>query len=120
MSKTVVFDFDGVIHSYTSGWCGVSEIPDPPVAGIKDAIGEIREAGYRVVVVSTRCAEPAGEQAVIDWLKRQKISVDGVSAQSRRAVCYIDDRAICFDGDAGALLEKIRGFKPWNRKEATP
>lgn len=62
MSKTVVFDFDGVIHSYTSGWCGVSEIPDPPVSGIKDAINAIREAGYRVVVVSTRCAEPAGDR----------------------------------------------------------
>ena len=120
MSKTVVFDFDGVIHSYTSGWCGVSEIPDPPVAGIKDAIGEIREAGYRVVVVSTRCAEPAGEQAVIDWLKRQKISVDGVSGTKPPAVCYRDDRAICFDGNAEALIGKIREFKPWNRKEATP
>ena len=120
MSKMVVFDFDGVIHSYTSGWCGVSEIPDPPVAGIKDAISKIREAGYRVVVVSTRCAEPAGEQSVIDWLKRQKISVDGVSSTKPPAVCYIDDRAICFDGDAETLLEKIREFKPWYKKEDTP
>lgn len=120
MSKTVVFDFDGVIHSYTSGWCGVSEIPDPPVAGIKDSISKIREAGYRVAVVSARCAEPAGEQAVIDWLKRQKISVDEVSSTKPPAVCYIDDRAILFDGDAETLLEKIQGFKPWYRKEATP
>ena len=46
--KTVVFDFDGVIHSYTSGWQGVCLIPDEPVIGIKEAIESIREAGlYR-------------------------------------------------------------------------
>ena len=54
--KTVVFDFDGVIHSYKSGWQGENIIPDPPVNGIKKAIDEIRSAGYEVIVVSTRCA----------------------------------------------------------------
>ena len=42
---TVVFDFDGVIHSYTSGWKGTTEIPDPPVPGIQEAIEHIRMAG---------------------------------------------------------------------------
>ena len=42
---TVVFDFDGVIHSYTSGWKGVAEIPDPPVPGIGEAIAELRQLG---------------------------------------------------------------------------
>ena len=38
MKKTVVFDFDGVIHSYTSGWKGESVITDPPVPRIKEAM----------------------------------------------------------------------------------
>ena len=42
--KTVVFDFDGVVHGYTSGWQGEDTIPDPPVPGIKEAIEEIRAA----------------------------------------------------------------------------
>ena len=29
MKQTVVFDFDGVIHSYTSGWKGATIIPEP-------------------------------------------------------------------------------------------
>ena len=49
MKKTVVFDFDGVIHSYTSGWKGATVIPDPPVEGIGDALKEIHDAGYEVV-----------------------------------------------------------------------
>lgn len=45
MKKTVVFDFDGVIHSYISGWKGIDNIPDEPVKGIKEKIERIREAG---------------------------------------------------------------------------
>ena len=50
--KTVVFDFDGVIHSYTSGWQGIGNIPDPVVPGIQSAISTLRMEGYEVIVVS--------------------------------------------------------------------
>lgn len=40
---TVCFDFDGVIHSYTSGWQGYDVIPDPPVDGISEALEAIHE-----------------------------------------------------------------------------
>lgn len=68
MAKTVVFDFDGVIHSYTSGWLGETTIPDPPVPGIREALKEIHGAGYEVVVVSTRCATAKGKGAIEAWL----------------------------------------------------
>lgn len=42
---TVVFDFDGVIHSYKSGWKGAGVIPDPVVPGIREAIGQLQEHG---------------------------------------------------------------------------
>lgn len=111
---TVVFDFDGVIHSYTSGWKGATEIPDPPVPGIREAIQHIRLAGYRVVVVSTRCCGPEGMGAVRRYLRDNRITVDDVMMEKPPAVCYIDDRAICFDGHPETLLEKIVNFKPWN------
>ena len=38
MKYTVVLDFDGVIHSYSSGWRGKTCIPDPPVPGIREEI----------------------------------------------------------------------------------
>lgn len=110
---TVVFDFDGVIHSYKSGWKGVDVIPDPPVPGIRKAIAELRAAGYRVVVVSTRCAKLTGMAAINRFLKENDIVVDDITAHKPPALCYIDDRALCFDGDAAGLLAKVQGFKPW-------
>lgn len=113
--KTVVFDFDGVIHSYKSGWQGENVIPDPPVDGIKEAIDDIRAEGYEVVIVSTRCAYYEGQVAIFEWLRKNGIVVDGVCKEKPPAICYVDDRAICFDGRADTLLGKIKAFKPWNK-----
>lgn len=115
MRTTVVFDFDGVIHSYSSGWKGIDIIPDPPVPGIKKAIADIRAAGYEVVVVSARTATIDGIYAIGKWLEKYGIEVDAVCTEKPPAVVYIDDRAICFDGKPESLLSKIRDFKPWNK-----
>jgi len=115
MKQTVVFDFDGVIHSYTSGWQGVGVIPDPPVPGIKEAIDNIRAVGYEVVVVSTRCATLDGLRAVEEYLDKHGIIVDNVMKEKPPAIVYIDDRAICFDGHPETLLTKIVNFTPWNK-----
>lgn len=119
MSKqTVVFDFDGVIHSYTSGWQGAEVALDPPVPGIKEALKAIHSAGYEVVVVSTRCASRKGIDAVNDYLHRNGMLeyVDKICKEKPPAIVYIDDRAICFDGHPETLLDKIKAFKPWNKQ----
>lgn len=117
MKKTVVFDFDGVIHSYTSGWKGEDVIPDAPVPKIKEAIQQIRKAGYEVVVVSTRCATNKGIKAVSKYLLENGIVVDKICREKPPAIVYIDDRAICFDGKSDELLEKIDNFETWYAKE---
>ena len=119
MKKTVVFDFDGVIHSYTSGWKGPGVVTDPPVAGIRESIEEIRTAGYHVCVVSTRCATLDGLRAVEGYLKKHSIIVDDICMEKPPAIVYIDDRAICFDGKPENLLHTIKCFKPWYAKEVS-
>ncbi len=114
---TVVFDFDGVIHSYVSGWQGIDVIPDPPVPLVQEEIERIRAAGYKVVVVSTRCAELAGMEAVKNYLAVNDITVDEVLTEKPPALVYIDDRAIRFDGDPRGLLEQIQNFKPWHQQK---
>ena len=115
MKYTVVLDFDGVIHSYSSGWRGKTCIPDPPVPGIREEIDKIRKF-YDVVVVSTRCDTQEGMDAVKTYLKQNAIEVDAVMKEKPPAIAYVDDRAICFDGKANGLLDKIASFKPWTEK----
>lgn len=118
MSKpTVVFDFDGVIHSYNSDWKGPTVIPDEPVPGIEDSLKDIHSAGYKIAVVSTRCITQEGMKAVNDWLLNHGLLkyIDLICKEKPPAIVYIDDRAICFDGHPETLLNKIKQFKPWNK-----
>lgn len=117
IDKTLIFDFDGVIHSYASGWQGAEVANDPPVPGIRQAIKEIREAGYRVVVVSSRCHQEGGMECIRKYLKVYAIEVDDVCRDKVPALLTIDDRAIYFDGDTKGLLEKVQGFRTWYGKE---
>lgn len=113
--QTIILDFDGVIHSYKSRWKGTTIIPDPPVEGIREAIAELRQH-YKVVVVSSRCYQEGGIEAIKKWLDNYDIVIDDVTGEKPPAVVIIDDRAITFDGDATGLLEKVKAFKPWNKQ----
>ncbi len=109
----VCFDFDGVIHSYVSGYLGDDVIPDPPVPGIKEAIDRLREAGYQVVVLSSRSASREGREAMREWFAEYGITIDGIYTTKPSARCYVDDRAVCFDGDPSKLFDIIDNFEPW-------
>lgn len=112
MGGTIIFDFDGVIHSYKSGWQGAAVANDPPVEGIKEQIAAIRKAKYNVVVVSSRCHQEGGIDCIKDYLKKYDIEVDKVTLDKVPALVTVDDRCICFDPNID-LLEAIQNFKTW-------
>ena len=112
---TIAMDFDGVIHSYTSGWQGADKCPDPLVEGIDEVIKDLRK-DYKVVIVSSRAETVEGRLAIRDYLKKYNIEVDGIGCEKPPAIVYIDDRAICFNGDTTNLAEQVRNFKPWTKK----
>lgn len=113
---TVVFDFDGVIHSYKSGWKGSTVIPDPPVEGIEGVLRELKQCGYNIVVSSSRCDNHGSLEAVNDWMLKYDLLqyVDLITNKKPPARCYVDDRAICFRGDTKNLVERIKHFEPWH------
>lgn len=129
MGKPILcLDFDGVIHSYASGWKGADVVPDPPVPGAMRFIWDAAEH-FTVAIHSSRSSQPGGVRAMRQWLERHfrehwaadRTHCDDVLAEivwateKPAAMVTIDDRALTFDG-TWPLLETIRGFKPWNKR----
>lgn len=123
MKQTVAIDFDGTIHSYTSGWQGEAVIPDPPHEKVIDWIKQTAKH-YRICVCTTRARDPGGKTAVEQWLAKQGLDLQladqpgnrdiWVTSTKEPAVLYIDDRAWLFRGAKSLpTLEEIRNFQPW-------
>lgn len=69
MGQNVIVDFDGVIHSYRTGWEGPRAIPDPPVEGAIDFLLElIGDERLQPVILSTRSQAWFGRWAMKRWL----------------------------------------------------
>lgn len=115
MSRTVAFDFDGVIHSYTSGWKDYGVIPDKPVKGIKKVLKSLYKRGYSIVVMSSRASTIEGRLAIRDYLEKNGVLkyIHSITCEKPAAFVTIDDRCICFDGNVDNLIEKIDNFRTY-------
>lgn len=110
--KSIVFDFDGVIHKYSRGWQDGS-IYDEPVSGIKEVINELHR-DYDIYIVTTRARELSGEYVVKDYLDKHGIEYDMVTSVKVPAIVYVDDRALTFNPEnVSTLVKSIKNFQPW-------
>jgi hypothetical protein len=128
MSSTkpiLCIDFDGVVHSYTSGWHGATIIPDPPVPGALEWLQGAQEL-FDVCIYSSRSKHPGGIEAMQEWFEfhsallgyakvafMEKLTF---SAEKPAAFLTIDDRAICFQGWDKLDARDLLNFKPWNKR----
>jgi hypothetical protein len=121
MPRQICVDFDGVIHSYDSGWKGACEIPDPPIEGAFEFIESLLdhpEGDFKVCIYSSRSKEPGGIEAMQKWFYFHgfvRIEELSFPTQKPAAVMTIDDRAFCFEGTFPTPQWLIE-FKPWNKK----
>lgn len=63
MKRIICLDFDGVVHSYTSGWKGAREIPDPPVPGAMQFVVTALDE-FEVHIFSSRSNQWGGRTAM--------------------------------------------------------
>ena len=138
-------DFDGVIHSYTSGWKGATCIPDHPVKGAFEFLEESMEH-FEINIYSSRSRYFLGKRAIKKWLRINlyhyflnknpmfiepcpfsedesqadilaKLFINELKFPTRKPAAFlqIDDRAITFNGKWPSI-EEIKSFKPWYKK----
>jgi hypothetical protein len=112
-------DFDGVMHSYSSGWQGADNIPDPPVPGLFEWIAKALPH-FEVHVFSARSKEEAGRKAMYEWVKHYAgVEIaDQLTFTAEKGAMFIgiDDRVIQFHGDWSDPQfepEKLLAFTPW-------
>lgn len=125
-------DFDGVIHSYTSGWTSADHVADSPVPGAIDFLRRASEH-FTVAVYSSRSHQSGGLNAMQQWLAEHMHNVKNypeskpgemidvtwfskiIWATSKpSAMISIDDRAITFTG-AWPDMRDLIDFRPWNK-----
>lgn len=129
MHKPILLvDFDGVIHSYSSGWQGADKIPDPPVLG---AIEWLMNATnyFEVNIYSSRTNQPDGRDSMIDYIFNHALhkmgDVDKAKSfiydlkfptEKPAAFLTIDDRALTFTGNWEDFNpQELLKFRPWNK-----
>jgi ATP-dependent Clp protease protease subunit len=118
----LVCDFDGVLHSYTSGWQGATTVADGPVDGAADFLESAVDA-FEVNVLSSRSKEEGGIDAMKAWLtkvlsdaEKPADLIDRILWPTSKpaATVTLDDRAITFTGTF-PTVDELLAFKPWNK-----
>lgn len=133
MRKIILVDWDGVLHSYVSGWKGASVIPDPPVPGAIEWLHRmVNDDRFEVCIYSSRSRQWGGKRAMRAWLKkhagmlwysgpgRLSVGLEDIKFPTKKPAAFLtlDDRCFRFDGTF-PTPDAINEFLPWNKRKRT-
>ena len=100
--KTIVLDFDGVLHDFDH-WRG-PEVIGEPVPGALDFVNWLVERGYNLYILSARAAHAdGGKEAIERWLEEKGFPAIPVGHEKKGGCLYIDDRGYRFEGSFDPL-----------------
>jgi len=108
LRPAICVDLDGVLNTFDR-WQS-PEYFHPIRPGAREFLIRLRQHGYRVVVFTVRWHE-----WVRRWLEENGLGeyVDEVTDRKPPAEVYLDDRAVCFQGDFDEAYRQIVNFRPY-------
>lgn len=92
-SRILIIDIDGVLAIEQ---CNIPLEERAVVEGAQDAIGRLKQKGYRIILCTSRFRSQ--KAATIEWLERNNIPFDCIVFEKPRGILYIDDRGYRFRG----------------------
>jgi len=116
MTKTIAIDFDGVLHSYKSGWIA-GHILEEPLNGALHFCHWLIENKFKIIIFSCRASDPVGFVAICTWLNEHNFPATiEVTHKKPDALLYIDDRGMRFNGNFDEIMTFITNnpkLKTW-------
>jgi hypothetical protein len=130
--RRICVDFDGVLHSFTSGFTG--EIPfDPPTPGAVEFVRWLVEREWEIVIFSARARTEKGQQGILNWwchfgfspiLSTGYASPIFLTAIKCDADLYLDDRGWRFTGNFEEVISLLvlndatggKWLRPWHEQ----
>ena len=108
--RDICVDFDGVLNTYTK-WQGEDYLFD-----MKEGCAEFLEKlaqKYNITILTTRKPE-----LVYEWLNKYNLQgyIKRVTDHKIPAVVYVDDRAVCFNGNYDEVYDNIINFVHYSKK----
>ena len=116
---TIAIDFDGVLHSFKSGWQGHQKIGDPPVDGAIEWLRMLIHSDKVVPsIYSARSWKLFGNRRIKKWLIKYGLTKEEVKQLKfwlRKPTddFILDDRCRRFRGIFPSV-NKIARFEPWH------
>ena len=117
----VGIDFDGVIHTNSKGFYD-GTVYDDPIPGAREALEKL-STDYVIVVYSAKARNDrmlingkTGVELIWEWLKKNDMDefVKEVTAEKPRAVFYIDDKAVRFNGKWDNTFQDLKRLGYFN------
>lgn len=109
--KKILIDLDGVLNEYGNSGYNANYIPKPK-RGVNKFLRNLSNKAELYLFTSR------DKSLATKWLHENKLKkyFKAVTNMKIPASMYIDDRAICFEGDFDILLNQIENFQVyWKR-----